>query len=909
MTPPGPSVLGRGVVVGADQPVPDAWAGAAEVVVDEGVLAEPAAAVEALHGAWAGRTPVVVRLQVDPGRFRRPVAHDPDPLRAGVSFEPWLDRLHHLVWANTYDARSDEVIWWWGRKAARLGGSEGGPADVVLADGSPAWVDGGPRAPIVTADVGGHAVVHRESVELGQLARQPEPRPPTADLAVDQLAAVAHGSGPARIVAPAGSGKTRVLTERVRHLVRDRGYDPATLLAVAFNVRAKKEMEERLVDVPGVRVQTLNGLGWWVLGRARGGGLRVLGERDVRDVVGRLVEVRRRTNTDPLAPYLDGLSRIRLGLADPAQVEAELDGEADGLAERVWPSFRERLARAGGVDFDEQVFGAVEALLADGELRRWAQERCRHLLVDEFQDLTPCHLLLVRLLAAPGLDVFGVGDDDQVLYGYMGATPRFLIDFGRWFPGGGAHPLEVNHRCPAAVTSAAASLLRRNQVRVAKEIRPGPGADPDPACLQVRRHPPERAASELVEVVRGWLDGGRAPADVAVLTRVNSLLLAPQVALREAGVPVATELGEEALRRTGVQAALAYLRLAADPGAMDGADIAAILKRPSRGGLPQWLPDRLQKRGAWSVRSLNQLADTLQKDRERQNLLAVAADLDHLAAAAKGGVRETLTFVRDDIGLGQAMSLLDSSKGAHGGSNLDDIEALLQLADLHDEAATFESWLRAHLAQAGDDGGVTLATVHRVKGQEWDRVVLFGLTDGISPHRLAADIEEERRVVHVGVTRCRRAVVVLGDASRPSPFLDELEGRDPPPLGRARTQPVGAVSGRRAPAPLVPGDPAVSAALRAWRTDRARKEGKPPYIYLTDSLLEAIAAKRPTTLFELRALPGIGPKKLDEYGEDLLNVVRDASAAGPGEAGEPAVPDGPRLSASAPGRVSSPDEA
>ena len=883
MTAPGPPALGRGVVVGPDQAVPAAWAEAAQVVVDEAALAEPAAAVEALHAAWAGRTPVAVRLDVDPTRFRQPVAYDPDPLRAGPSFEPWLDRLHHLVWANTYDARSGEPVWWWGRKAARIGAAEQGPADVVLEDGSPAWVDGGPRGLISPADVDGHAVVHRESIELGRLARQPQPRPPTADLAPDQLAAVAHGAGPARIVAPAGSGKTRVLTERVRHLVRDRGYDPASVLAVAFNVRAKKEMEARLGDVPGVRVQTLNGLGWWVLGRARGGGLRVLGERDVRDVVGRLVEVRRRTNTDPLAPYLDGLSRIRLGLADPAEVEAELDGEADGLADRVWPSFRERLAKAGGVDFDEQVFGAVEALLADGELRRWAQERCRHLLVDEFQDLTPCHLLLVRLLAAPGLDVFGVGDDDQVLYGYMRATPRFLIDFGRWFPGGGAHPLEVNHRCPAAVTSAAAALLQRNSVRVAKEIRPGPAADPDPGCLQVRRHPPERAAGELVEVVQGWLDTGTAPGDVAVLTRVNSLLLAPQVALREAGLPVSTELGEEALRRTGVQAALAYLRLAADPGAMAGADIAAILKRPSRGGLPQWLPDRLQKRGRWSVASLNQLAETLQKEREQQNLLAVSADLDHLAAAAKGGVREALTFVRDDIGLGQAMSLLDSSKGAQGGSNLDDLEALLQLADLHDEIVTFETWLRDHLTGPVGEDGVTLATVHRVKGQEWDRVVLFGLTDGISPHRLATDVEEERRVVHVGITRCRRSVVVLGDATRPSPFLDELEGRDPPARARtARPQPVTALSARRAPAPVVPGDPAVSAALRAWRTERARKEGKPPYIYLTDSLLEAIAARRPATLFELRALPGIGPKKLDEYGDDLLTIVREASAGGDG---------------------------
>jgi DNA helicase-2/ATP-dependent DNA helicase PcrA len=891
VTWPGPAALGRGLVVSHAQPVPEAWRGAPEAVVDDGALTEPQAVVTALHRSWAERAPVVVRLLVDPVRFRDPVAHDPDPIAAGVSFEPWLDRLHHLVWANTYDGRTGDPVWWWGRKAVRLGAAEGGPADVVLADGTPAWVDGGPAAPVAGGLVDGHPLVHRDTIELRRLTPRPAASAPRADLAPDQLAAVAHGPGPARIVAPAGSGKTRVLTERVRHLVRDRGYDPESLLAVAFNVRAKQEMESRLQDVPAVRVQTLNGLGWWVLREARGRDLRVLGERDVRDVVGRLVEVRRQTNTDPISPYLDGLSRIRLGLAEPKLVEADLDGEADGLAEMVWPRFRDGLARAGGVDFDEQVFGAVEALLADGGLRRWAQERCRHLLVDEFQDLTPCHLLLVRLLAAPGLDVFGVGDDDQVLYGYMGATPRFLIDFERWFPGGAAHPLEVNHRCPAAVTSAAVSLLERNRVRVVKEIRPGPSADPDPDCLQIRRHTPERAASEVLEVVQGWIDAGAPPRDVAVLSRVNSLLLAPQVALREAGVPVASDLGEEVLRRTGVQAALAYLRLAADPGAMAGADIGAILKRPSRGGLPRWLPERLHKRGHWSVRALRQLCDTLQKDRERQNLMAVASDLERLAVAAKGGVRATLTFVRDDIGLGQAMGLLDSSKGGQGGSNLDDLEALLQLADLHDEIDTFEVWLRGHLALATDEGGVTLATVHRVKGQEWDHVVLFGMTDGISPHRLADDLEEERRIVHVGITRARRRVVVLGDAARPSRFLDELEGRDPPlraPAGRPVVAAATSVTTRRAPVPIVPGDPAVSAALRAWRSDRARQEGKPPYIYLTDALLEAIATKRPATLLELRALPGIGPKKLDEYGDDLLNIVREATAADrAAPAGEP----------------------
>ncbi|HET9444005.1 MAG TPA: hypothetical protein VFO65_11820, partial [Acidimicrobiales bacterium] len=151
MTAPGAPVLGRGVVVGAGGAVPAAWAGAPVVTVDEGALAEPGPVVAVLHEAWARRRPVVVALGVDPARFRTPVSWTVEPWTLDPGFDAALDRLHFLVWANTYDARGDgPPVWWWGRKAERLGAraTPGGPADVVLPDGRPAWVDGGPRGPL-----------------------------------------------------------------------------------------------------------------------------------------------------------------------------------------------------------------------------------------------------------------------------------------------------------------------------------------------------------------------------------------------------------------------------------------------------------------------------------------------------------------------------------------------------------------------------------------------------------------------------------------------------------------------------------------------------------------------------------------------------------------------------------------
>ena len=790
---PGPPALGRGLVIVAGGDVPAPWAGAPRVLVDEGAIADPPGVVDVLHGHWAARRPVVVELAVDPARFRRPASVEAEPWSLGPAFEPWHDRLHFLVWANTYDGRDGEPIWWWARKAARLGAGPAphdGAGDCTIPDGRPVWIDGGPRAPLDPTLLGDVPVVHREAVDLGHLRIEAPPVAPTAELAPDQLAAVAHGGGPARVIAPAGSGKTRVLTERLRHLLSDRGYEREGVMAVAYNKRAQEEMRARTSDI-GPRVQTLNALAYEILGQDRGGRPRVVDEREVRAVVEELVPKGRPVaNTDRLAPYLEALTAVRLGLRDPVEVEASRD-DVPGFAGAFGP-FRRRLAELAAVDFDEQVYGAVEALLADGELRRSLQAGCRHLLVDELQDLTPAHVLLLRLLALPELDVFGVGDDDQTIYSYAGADPAFLIDFGTLFPGGAEHPLEVNYRCPAPVVEGARALLSHNHRRVAKEVRPGPGAEVDPGALSVRRHRPESGAAELVDIVGGWQSAGAQPDDIAVLARVASLLLAPQVALVEAGVPVDPALDTRVLDRTGTRAALAYLRIACDPGHVAGADVVEVYRRPTR-GLPSWITKWFER--CRSVEEVRAVAERVDDAKVASKVERVADDLDVVVAAARGGTtRQVLLAIRDRIGLGSAMDLLDVSKGGQTASQLDDLEALVQVAALHPDPAGFETWLREVLARTATGGpGVTLATVHKVKGQEWGHVAVVGATDGLMPHRLAEDEEEERRVLHVAITRGRSRVAVLADAERPSPFLDELAGTAPHrPPDRARSRAAGA---------------------------------------------------------------------------------------------------------------------
>ncbi len=869
MTFPGPDALGRGLVVGPGTDAPAGWEGVERVVVDEATLAEPEPAVGVLHRAWAQRRRVVVELGLEADLLRQPESERRPPYVVGPSYELRRERLQFLVWANTYDGRrpGQEPVWWHAVRAARIDGAAepGGPGDLVLGDGRPVWCDGGPRQPLPVAE----AVIHRDSIDSGLLTSGRN-EAPAAELAPDQMAAVTHPGGPARIIAPAGSGKTRVLTARLGHLIADRGYEPQLLTAVAYNVKAADELRER---TPGLRptIRTLNSLGLSICSMASGP--RVIEEREARGLVETVVKVRHRANADPLAPYLDALSLIRLGLVHPAEAEARIP-DAAGVAE-AFPVYRALLAERNLVDFDEQIYRAVAICLADPQTRSRARAPAKTLLVDEFQDLTPAHVLLLRLLAGPAASVFGVGDDDQVIYGYAGADPGFLIDFDRYFPGAASYDLTVNYRCPPAVVSGAGHLLGYNCRRLTKHIAPAPDRVEAPGDLDLRRVGDLSAAAR--DQVTVWRDEGDELTDIAVLARVNSVLLPIQVLLTEAGVPCTRAVGPEVLSRTGSAAALAYLRMGIDPDHISGADVLATVRRPPRRIAPNVLK-MMTRRPQTSVGELRRLAEWLSGD-DCDRVAGYVADIGVVAGAVESGdTASVLAVVRTRVGLDTALDALDSSRGAvdrsaHG----DDLWALEQVAALHPDPATFEDWLRSMIAGTAGEG-VHLSTVHKVKGREWPRVIVFGASAGLFPHRLSDDIEEERRIFHVAVTRARTSAVVLADASAPSPFLDELAGTaaaaavapERPvvePAGRARRPSAAAAI------ELTPAAEEAFEALRAWRTEQARKEKMPPYVVMSDAHLKGIAGQAPASLVELARCPGIGPVKLERYGDDILRVL------------------------------------
>lgn len=875
----GPAKIGRSVVVAPGQPAPTGWEECRRVPVEATqsalALSDPThPAIADLARAWSEREAIIIEVDDLPDPHPTPIDEQFWSLHPGSTHDH--DHLRFYLCANSIDVRPN-ATWPLFNQAIDAGcePGDGITGDVILPDGSPAWIDGGPLEWI--SGIG--TILPRLHLGIGAARALGAQAAPDDSLTQHQTDAVSHRRGPARIIAPAGSGKTRVLTERLRLLARS-GLSTAAVTLVAYNVRAQTEMAERLGDVPGVRVSTLHALALRVLRSVDPHGPRpeVIDEIGVRRLLEPLVpSIRRRADSDALEAWVDAVNSCRDSLATPSDI-ARRSQELEGLDEVV-VAYRARLRESNHIDYSDMVLRACEALIADPLLLNRVRSGVGMLLVDEFQDLTPALMLLVRLLAGPAHEVFCVGDDDQTIYGFSGATPRWLVEFDTSFPGANHHALTVNHRCPADVVAAADSLLRHNTLRVPKTIDARVGAPP--TGLHIHEATERAPEIGMTTSISDTLATGVRPGEIAVLARTNAGLIAPYIHLRHAGIPCRppTGLGTELLNRSGVAALLAWVDLATS-STLDPASVATALQRPRRATTPKLTQVLVS---ISDLDALERFASRNNNPKYRESLTQFCADIRQARKVALSGAtsRNLIDHFLDELGIASTLDALDSSQRApRRATHRDQLEAIRSIAELEPRPTHLAPFIVSHLPTSADRRStngerVTLDTIHRVKGLEWPHVHLAGVADGSFPHRLADDTEEERRIFHVGITRCSTGVHLWCDEP-PSPFVDELTN---PPNPSNQLSPI---RSRRAPVTKEPSQPRRSAphgslyeALVAWRRAIAREIAKPAFTVFSNSVLVDISQKRPSSHSELAAIAGVGPTKLERWGDDILALVSD----------------------------------
>ena len=653
---------------------------------------------------------------------------------------------------------------------------------------------------------------------------------------------------PLAIVAPAGSGKTRVLTRRIAWRVATGDADASHVLALTFTRKAAGELRERLGALglrEGVAAGTFHGVAyaqlrsyWADQGRAAPALLARKGTVLGAVVAGDPITV------GQLAGEIEWAKARLVGPDGYAEAAAAARRRPPAPAERVaalYGTYEDEKRRARMVDFDDLLRLCSHLLETDPAFAAAQRWRFRHLFVDEFQDVNPLQLGLLDAWRGSSYDLCVVGDPHQAIYGWNGADARFLDGFRRLYPPAEVVVLDGNYRSTPEILAAAADVLASAGLDGARDGAAGSGGRTvravrlAGAAVRLDRHPTDR--DEAVAIARAVRDrrGPRAAwSSQAVLVRTHAQLTLVTEALRAAGIPHRVRGGDALLERPAIRRALDLLRR-------------------SPGGLAACLPD----------------------------IEAMAAELG--VSSDPGAVA------------GDAAPEPEAGAGADMALFLDLARDQLRL-DPGCSANGFATWLVATLQAEGSDGArdaVSLATFHAAKGLEWPVVHLAGLEDGLVPITHARTREqraEEARLLYVAMTRAEDELFCTWSARRTfagrpverrlTPWLSGLSERQrdlaPVPVGPAGDWRARLAEQRAVLAGAVPLPPTRSPALTAlhdWRDEHARAARVEPATLVDDHLLEAIAEQSPTTADELAAVPGMGRLLAARVGDSLLAAL------------------------------------
>ncbi len=666
-----------------------------------------------------------------------------------------------------------------------------------------------------------------------------------AGLNPQQRAAVTHTGSPLLVVAGAGSGKTRVLTHRIAYLIAARGVHPGQVLAITFTNKAAGEMKERVAAHVGRRAATM-----WVstfhaacvrILRAEHAKLGFTSSFSIYDAADsqRLMSLcTRDLDLDPKRHPPRALSAqvsaLKNELVDEETFAARAQTPAEQTVAEAYRLYQRRLRQANAFDFDDLIMTTVNLMRAFPEVATLYHRRFRHVLVDEYQDTNHAQHALVRELVGDGSDgvepaeLAVVGDADQSIYAFRGATIRNILQFEKDFGDAATILLEQNYRSTQTILSAANAVIARNPARKPKRLWSDAG-DGERITAYVAENEHDEAAYVAAQIDELRDTGAAGYGDVAVFYRTNAQSRAFEEVFIRVGLPYRVVGGVRFYERKEVRDALAYLRMLANPE--DAVSLRRILNTPRRG-----IGERAEA-------CLDALAD-----RERISFPAALRRADEAVGLASRSLVQVRAFVRlvEDLrtlleaGSGPATVLeavleqtgylaeLRASADPQDETRVENLAELLAVAREFEESFP-EGGLADFLERValvadsdeipdGDEGVVTLMTLHTAKGLEFPVVFLSGMEDGVFPHQRslgqAAELEEERRLAYVGITRARRRLYLTRSTVRsawgqpqywpPSRFLDEVpaelvdwHGLVTAPTGR------GAASAAAAPRPGV----------------------------------------------------------------------------------------------------------
>jgi DNA helicase-2/ATP-dependent DNA helicase PcrA len=641
-----------------------------------------------------------------------------------------------------------------------------------------------------------------------------------------QREAVLHTQGPLLVLAGAGSGKTRVITHRIAHLL-EQGVEPGQIVALSFTNKAADEMRERIAKMVGKKVAgelvlgTFHSLGAWMMREDPKGfdvpkRFQILDQGDVYGVVRSLLREhgyhgpasKRRFD---LGAIVQRISLWKNDFLTTDQVKNIISSnDYDDIAAELYDGYEDRLRGLACVDFDDLVCRIAGRLQEDPECKQRWRERFKYLLVDEYQDTNTAQFQMLLELLGPERNLCVVGDDDQAIYGWRGAKVANILGFDVYFRDAKVIKLEANYRSKPPITSCANALIAHNTSRHDKQLVPARRGGEKVQIVVTRDGPMESAwvADKIYELVRQHRVPGR---EIAVLYRSTRQARAVEQNLQEHGVEFRVLGGQPFYDKKEVKDATAYLKLLVMPS--DEIAVRRALDTPSK-GIGRKTVDRL---GAWAESHNKRLIDAVHHageidgigGRPRQALERFSQQVRHAQAQThQSSVAEALRKLLAEVRLRDNV-LGDTGSGKATQNRWSGVEFLLGSVEKFERRAwdqqakpKWNEYLGSRDPKKKEDDEppdlVTLSTFHSAKGLEWGNVFILGVEEGTMPHKrteaprlsdaITGDIEEERRLLYVGITRARDRLWLLRAATRvdrgrelevlPSRFIDELPGED-----------------------------------------------------------------------------------------------------------------------------------